>query len=109
MVEFFRLYLQQDSIGQVSNAHLAYADKEGLFSDRAMGIAVKCSMAVDFPKTGVPAESLNEDERPYKWPDFFEKYHQPMYRSQRLVGKLYRFVDLSLDFFKNYLQIFSGA
>lgn len=31
MVEFFLRYLQQDSIGRMSNAHLAYADLHGLF------------------------------------------------------------------------------
>lgn len=90
MVDFFQKYLRQDCVGRVSIAHLVCADRFGIFEPTCMTIAEKCSMAVDFPKTGKQAERLTEDEAPYKYPDFMQKEHQPMYRSKRLLGQLFR-------------------
>jgi len=67
--------------------------------------------AVDFPKTGVPPQSLTKNwepekppgengepgqpamppERAERSPDFMEKNNEPMYISSRLNGQLYRF------------------
>eukprot|EP01018_Ginkgo_biloba_P005554 Gb_28431 [translate_table: standard] len=47
--------------------------------------------AVDFPKTGIPAQlptNLNRKQ----YPDFMEKEQKPMYASNRILGKLYRSV-----------------
>ena len=46
-----------DSLGIIANAHTAFADKE-LFKARSspcLELAKLFSVAVDFPKTGVPA------------------------------------------------------
>ncbi len=99
MVEFFLGYLLQDSIGTISNAHLCAADRLGLFSGLCMDVARKCSMAVDFPKTGVPADDLTPDERAYRFPDYFQKDHKPSYRSKWLLGQIFR---LSLLIFRNF-------
>ncbi|CAI5441415.1 unnamed protein product [Caenorhabditis angaria] len=90
MVEFFLKYLQQDSIGRMSNAHLAFADYNGLFHEHCHSIALKCSVAVDFPKSGVPAEPLASYEQCDVTPDYMMSGGKPMYYSTRLNGQLYR-------------------
>lgn len=52
-------------------------------------------MAVDYVKTGEPAE-MPQDLRPRKWPHFMEKTHKPKeqtYKSQKILGQLYDQVD----------------
>uniref|UniRef100_A0A915BR60 RNA-directed RNA polymerase n=1 Tax=Parascaris univalens TaxID=6257 RepID=A0A915BR60_PARUN len=90
MIDFFLKYLSQDSIGRMSNAHLIMSDRLGLFHEICDGIARKCSIAVDFPKSGQPAEPLSSFEQSDIIPDFMQKSFRPSYRSHRLVGQLYR-------------------
>lgn len=52
-------------------------------------------MAVDYVKTGEPAE-MPQDLRPRKWPHFMEKWRKPKeqtYKSQKILGQLYEQVD----------------
>ncbi|TKR67258.1 hypothetical protein L596_023438 [Steinernema carpocapsae] len=90
MVDFFLKYLEQDSIGRMSNAHLMMSDKLGLFHEICNNIARKCSVAVDFPKSGQPAEPLQMDEQCADCPDYMKSNTKPSYRSKRLIGQLYR-------------------
>ncbi|KHN85827.1 putative RNA-dependent RNA polymerase 1 [Toxocara canis] len=90
MIDFFLKYLSQDSIGRMSNAHLIMSDRLGLFHEICDGIARKCSIAVDFPKSGEPAEPLSPLEQSDVVPDFMQKSFKPSYRSNRLIGQLYR-------------------
>ncbi|EYB94207.1 hypothetical protein Y032_0174g459 [Ancylostoma ceylanicum] len=90
MVDFFLKYLRQDSIGRMSNAHLILADRKGLFDDVCNGIARKCAIAVDFPKSGEPAEPLTVHEQSDIVPDYMFSVIKPMYRSPRLNGQIYR-------------------
>ncbi|KAI6181423.1 RNA-directed RNA polymerase [Aphelenchoides besseyi] len=89
IVDFFLKYLDQDAIGRVSNAHLIAADKCGIYDPICERIAAKCSIAVDFPKTGQPADPLDEAERFHETPDFMGA-NRATYQSQRLLGKLFR-------------------
>lgn len=60
-------------------------------------------MAVDYVKTGEPAE-MPQDLRPRKWPHFMEKKHKPKeqtYTSQKILGQLYDQVD-RVDFVPAY-------
>jgi len=90
MIRFFLKYVRQDNIGQVSNAHLALADQLGLANRFCRSVALKHAVAVDFPKTGVRADPLTKQEQAQKFPDFMQKNHKPMYKSERLLGHLYR-------------------
>uniref|UniRef100_A0A0K0DD89 RNA-dependent RNA polymerase n=1 Tax=Angiostrongylus cantonensis TaxID=6313 RepID=A0A0K0DD89_ANGCA len=90
MVDFFLKYLRQDSIGRMSNAHLILADRKGLFDEVCNEIARKCAIAVDFPKSGEPAEPLTAHEQSDVVPDYMFSVVKPMYRSRRLNGQLYR-------------------
>ncbi|CAA7401361.1 unnamed protein product [Spirodela intermedia] len=93
MQEYFTNYLVNDSLGVISNAHTVFADKEPrkAESDPCLELAKLFSIAVDFPKTGVPAvipTRLTVKE----YPDFMEKLNKPAYESKRVIGKLFRAV-----------------
>ncbi|KAJ6321895.1 hypothetical protein OIU77_011892 [Salix suchowensis] len=72
--EYFTNYIVNDSLGIIANAHTAFADKESLkaMSAPCIELARKFSIAVDFPKTGVPAE-IPSHLRVKVYPDFMEK------------------------------------
>lgn len=111
MVEFFLRYLQQDSIGRMSNAHLTYADLHGLFHENCHSIALKCAVAVDFPKSGVPAEPLTSFEQCEVTPDYMMAGGKPMYYSPRLNGQLHRKarkVEEVLEEYESKGSIFEG-
>ncbi|KAL3582307.1 hypothetical protein D5086_016639 [Populus alba] len=89
--EYFTNYIVNDSLGIIANAHTAFADKEALkaMSEPCVELARKFSIAVDFPKTGVPAE-IPSNLRPREYPDFMEKPDKPSYESRNVIGKLFR-------------------
>lgn len=94
IVKFLVSYIVNDNIGSIASAHLAQADKHGIFSDVCLRIAAKHAIAVDFAKTGhsVP---LARGESPKEYPDFMEKFYQRKYNSGKSLGKMYR---VSKDF-----------
>ncbi|XP_024194700.1 RNA-dependent RNA polymerase 1 [Rosa chinensis] len=89
--EHFVNYILNDSLGRIANAHTVFADRE---HDKAMSrpcieLAKLHSIAVDFPKTGVPAvrpEELYVKE----YPDFMEKTDKSTYLSSNVIGQLFR-------------------
>ncbi|MCL7028409.1 hypothetical protein MKW94_007148 [Papaver nudicaule] len=89
--QYFADYMINDSLGVIANAHLAFADKEPLMaeSDQCIELAKLFSVAVDFPKTGVPAE-IPPQLRVTTYPDFMEKLDKPNYISHRVIGRLFR-------------------
>ncbi|KAI3858332.1 hypothetical protein MKW92_004084 [Papaver armeniacum] len=89
--EYFANYMINDSLGVIANTHTAFADKELLKaeSEECIELAKLFSIAVDFPKTGVPAE-IPPHLRVKEYPDFMEKLDRPTYESKRVIGKLFR-------------------
>ncbi|PHT33925.1 hypothetical protein CQW23_25725 [Capsicum baccatum] len=89
--EYFTNYIVNDSLGIIANAHVVFADREpGMaMSDPCKQLAQLFSIAVDFPKTGVPAE-IPSQLRPKEYPDFMDKPDKPTYHSERVIGKLFR-------------------
>ncbi|KAH0675158.1 hypothetical protein KY285_022959 [Solanum tuberosum] len=90
--EYFANYIVNDSLGIISNAHVVFADREPdmAMSDPCKKLAELCSIAVDFPKTGVPAE-IPPQLRPKEYPDFMDKPpDKTTYISERVIGKLFR-------------------
>nr|AZW07573.1 RNA-dependent RNA polymerase [Branchiostoma lanceolatum]AZW07574.1 RNA-dependent RNA polymerase [Branchiostoma lanceolatum] len=90
--DFIVEYIANDRLGQIANAHLAFAHtvKGGIFSSRCLRLAEKHSDAVDFPKTGV-CPSLEKKERPLEYPDFMgKKKGKTTRRSESVQGKMYR-------------------
>lgn len=89
--ENFVNYLKNDMLGQIANAHLAWTDILSPASKECIELALLHSVAVDFAKTGVPAE-LRLGLRPKTWPDFMGK-PEKSYTSEKILGKLFRIVD----------------
>ncbi|XP_073142058.1 RNA-dependent RNA polymerase 2 [Henckelia pumila] len=88
---FFVDYLFGDTLGAISTAHLVHADREPdkALSSKCLELATLHSMAVDFAKTGAPAE-MPRFLKLREFPDFMERWEKPMYISQGALGKLYR-------------------
>ncbi|WOK96399.1 hypothetical protein Cni_G05106 [Canna indica] len=89
--KFFVDYMLNDTLGVISTTHLIYADSEPnkARSSKCLELANLHSMAVDFAKTGAPAE-MPRALRPKLFPDFMERWERPMYISKGIIGKLYR-------------------
>lgn len=89
--EFFVKHMMNDTLGQLANAHVVHADSEDLMarSTKCLKLAELFAIAVDFPKTGVPAV-FPADLRPDRYPDFMEKGDKVTYESSRVTGKLFR-------------------
>ncbi|CAK9311357.1 unnamed protein product [Citrullus colocynthis] len=105
--EYFANYMVNDSLGAIANAHTVFADKnpKKAMSVECIKLAKLFSIAVDFPKTGVPA-NLPRNLRVHKYPDFMEKPNKQTYVSNGVLGKLFRGVkDVSSDV--NTLEIFT--
>nr|AJA90762.1 RNA-dependent RNA polymerase 2 [Cycas revoluta] len=106
--EYFVNYMLNDSLGVIANTHVVYADREPskARSPTCQRLAMLHSKAVDFPKTGAPAE-MPLLLFPKEYPDFMEKWDKPMYMSTGILGKLYRAVkDNSKE--NNFISIFTG-
>lgn len=80
-----------DNLGAISTAHLIHADREPdkALNEKCLQLATLHSMAVDFAKTGAPAE-MPRILKPREFPDFMERVEKPMYISNGVLGKLYR-------------------
>uniref|UniRef100_A0A5B7AKX8 RNA-dependent RNA polymerase n=1 Tax=Davidia involucrata TaxID=16924 RepID=A0A5B7AKX8_DAVIN len=89
--EYFTNYIINDSLGIISNAHTVFADREPskAFGNPCVELARLFSIAVDFPKTGFPAE-IPSHLRVKEYPDFMEKPDKKTYESERVIGKLFR-------------------
>lgn len=89
--KFFVDYMVGDTLGAISTAHLVHADREPdkALSSKCLELAALQSMAVDFAKSGAPAE-MPRSLKPREFPDFMERWEKPMYISQCALGKVYR-------------------
>nr|GEY92234.1 probable RNA-dependent RNA polymerase 1 [Tanacetum cinerariifolium] len=89
--EYFTNYIVNDTLGIIANAHTVFADREPLkaMAGSCVELAKLFSIAVDFPKTGVPAE-IPANLRVKEYPDFMEKPDRPTYQSGNVIGKLFR-------------------
>ncbi|XP_050132471.1 probable RNA-dependent RNA polymerase 1 [Malus sylvestris] len=91
VAESFTNYIVNDTLGIISNAHVAFADRDSnkAMSHRCIKLAKLGSYAVDSPKTGMVVE-VPRWLRAKQYPDFMEKVDKPMYKSRRVIGKLFR-------------------
>lgn len=80
--------MRYNLLGSISNAHLAISDRWGSNSPDALDLAMLCSIAVDYAKTGVHAE-LPFHLKPAMFPDFMPRRHETPYESERVLGVLY--------------------
>ncbi|MCO5610325.1 hypothetical protein L7F22_064561 [Adiantum nelumboides] len=93
IIRYFADFMVNNSLGLISNAHVVFADMspQKACDSKCIQLAKLCSIAVDFPKTGIPAV-LPTDLRPQKYPDFMEKSDKPSYKSEKVLGKLFQAV-----------------
>ncbi|QSZ30829.1 hypothetical protein DSL72_000387 [Monilinia vaccinii-corymbosi] len=91
--KFFVKYMKNDSLPTIAHAHLAQADllPQGIKDPKCLELAELHSKAVDYVKTGQPA-NMPTYLAPQKWPHFMEKFHKPQskqYHSSKILGQLY--------------------
>ena len=104
LATFFCTAATNDTLGKIAHMHLAQSDHSprGALDPDAMKLAEAQSLAVDFPKTGVPPRvpkrvKTDIDRRGY--PDFMQKMHRRMYTSCKTLGKMFRrCVSLDVDY-----------
>ncbi|PTB70536.1 RdRP-domain-containing protein [Trichoderma citrinoviride] len=85
--DFFVKYMKNDVLPLIATAHLAFADSDGPLSKICLHLAELHSQAVDYPKTGQPAEWNPTKHNPPKWPHFMEKKNS--YPSPKVLGDIY--------------------
>jgi RNA-dependent RNA polymerase len=101
ITSFFVLYMKNDFLPRIAHAHLAWADRleDGVNEEKCIRLAQLHSDAVDYNKTGKPA-NMTRSLQPKMWPHFMEKKHKPkerIYKSNKILGQLYDAVEC-IDF-----------
>ncbi|UKZ47505.1 hypothetical protein TrVGV298_001724 [Trichoderma virens] len=95
--DFFVRYMQNDVLPLIATAHLGLADSDGPKSDICLRLAELHSQAVDYPKTGEPAEWNPGLHNPKEWPHFMDK--KVCYKSKKALGAIYnRVIKQSIQF-----------
>lgn len=96
IIKFFVNYISCDNLGQIANAHLATADQssQGARDGKCLLLAQLHSEAVDFPKSGKPA-NMPEELVVKRFPDFMQKKDKETYESKKVLGRIYRAIDKS--------------
>ncbi|CAL9102881.1 unnamed protein product, partial [Musa textilis] len=96
--KFFVDYMINDTLGVISTTHLIYADSEPMKarSPKCLELANLHSEAVDFAKSGAPAE-MPRVLRPKEFPDFMERWDRSTFISPGVIGKLYRAASIHLE------------
>ncbi|KAF7512284.1 hypothetical protein GJ744_001852 [Endocarpon pusillum] len=102
ITRFFVKYMKNDFLPKIALSHLAWADflDEGIRDKKCLELARLHSKAVDYPKSGQPAQmpkALNAKQ----WPHFMEKKGRNTYKSHKILGQLYDAVD-RVAFLPNY-------
>lgn len=88
--QFFVDFIKNDNLGIIANAHCAIADAspKGAYDEKCSRLVALHSIAVDFQKTGVPAE-LPRELKAEAYPHFMENKTKGVYTSQKVLGQMY--------------------
>jgi RNA-dependent RNA polymerase len=86
---FLFKYLSSDSLGALSNRHLACCALYGANDPNSCKLAKIISEAVDFPKTGVLPKNP-KDIKLDQYPDFMENKFKESFESNSSLGIMYR-------------------
>ncbi|RLM62177.1 putative RNA-dependent RNA polymerase SHL2 [Panicum miliaceum] len=91
IIDFFLRNMVSEILGPISNAHVVHADrsKYGAMDDKCIQLAELAATAVDFPKTG-KIVTMPPFLRPQEYPDFMGKEDDISYKSEKILGRLYR-------------------
>ncbi|KAI9675025.1 MAG: hypothetical protein M1817_001431 [Caeruleum heppii] len=97
IINFFVNYMKNDRLGTIAHSHLAHGDRssDGIKAGNCLELAALHSKAVDYVKSGEPAE-MPKELKPRAWPHFMEKRYVAKgqtYVSGKILGQLYDKVD----------------
>lgn len=90
MVQFFCDYVSTNQLGMIANAHLATADRFGMRDQRSIQLARYVTAETDAPKKGFSVGTVDKDLLPDEYPDYMRKIDRNSYRSETILGELYR-------------------
>ena len=92
IADWFVKYIENDQLGIIAVNHLVQADvqSDGVFSEQCLELARLHSVAVDFAKTGIPAQLPVNVRAPTIYPDFMQNRSRPSYESQGPLGQIFR-------------------
>lgn len=98
IIEFFTRNMVNENLGTICNAHVVHADlsEYGAHDEKCIKLAELAATAVDFPKTG-KIVSMPPHLRPKLYPDFMGKEKYQTYKSEKILGKLYRLIKDAYD------------
>lgn len=90
IIRSFTNYIQNDNISRIATAHVAIADLSpvGALDERCLFLAKQHSIAVDFSKTGLPADFPSDCEPP-SYPTFQGIRRAATHTSNKTLGLLY--------------------
>ncbi|KAG9247412.1 RNA dependent RNA polymerase-domain-containing protein [Calycina marina] len=109
LMKFFVRYMKNDALPTIAVSHLGQSDllDRSVKDHKCLELAALHSKAVDYVKTGQPAE-MPKRLRLTKWPHFMEKKHKrkdQIYTSHKILGQLYDKVE-SVNFTPQYQEPF---
>lgn len=83
--------MMNENLGAICNAHVVRADlsEYGALDEACLDLAERAATAVDFPKTGKHV-TLPSHLKPKMYPDFMGKEEFLSYKSNKILGKMYR-------------------
>ncbi|CAJ1341611.1 unnamed protein product [Effrenium voratum] len=95
LADFFCDVVSNDTLGKIAHLHLAYCDNspQGALDPLAIELAKGQSLAVDFPKTGIPPQVPEDtilEVKKQGYPDFMQKLEKDTYTSEKVLGILFR-------------------
>jgi RNA-dependent RNA polymerase len=91
IINFFLKNMVNENLGVICNAHVVHADRSeyGALDMNCIKLAELAATAVDFPKTG-KLVTMPFSLRPKVYPDFMGKDEHLSYKSNKILGKMYR-------------------
>ncbi|XP_010254390.1 PREDICTED: RNA-dependent RNA polymerase 6-like [Nelumbo nucifera] len=91
LIDFFMKSMVNEKLGVICNAHVVHADlsEYGALDEKCIQLAELAATAVDFPKTG-KVVTVPQELKPKRYPDFMGKEEFQSYKSNKILGKLYR-------------------
>lgn len=91
IIGFFAKNMVHENLGAICNAHVVHADRSeyGALDENCILLAELAAIAVDFPKTG-KLVTMPSHLKPKIYPDFMGKEDYRSYKSNKILGRLYR-------------------
>lgn len=90
MMQFFCDYVSTNQLGIIANAHLAISDKLGMRHPQSIELARYVTAETDAPKKGLTVGKLPTELLPTEYPDYMRKSDRSTYRSDTILGELFR-------------------